>query len=77
MALRCGSDVAEQITKKSVKVEIPRRSRMTMFSAFLLDASSPQVVANFSEVISNLLIKAAAFDNFVHTFRYEITNGTL
>lgn len=48
-----------------------------MFSAFLFDASSPQVVASFSEVISTLLIKAPAFYDFVHAFWYEITNGTI
>ena len=47
-----------------------------MSSAFLFDARSPQVIANFSEVISSLLIKAAALNNFVHAVRYEIANGT-
>jgi len=44
--------VAEQITKKSVNVEIPRRSRTTMSSAFLFEASSAQVFAKFCAVIS-------------------------
>ena len=52
MALSCGSDVAEQITKKSVNVEIERRSRMTISSAFLFEASSAHVLAKFSAVIS-------------------------
>ena len=51
-ALSCGSDVAEQITKKSVNVEIARKSRTTMSSAFLFEASSAQVFARFSGVIS-------------------------
>jgi hypothetical protein len=34
MAFRCGSDVPEQMTKKSVKPEMPRRSMATIFSAF-------------------------------------------
>ena len=42
----------EQITKKSVNVEMPRKSSTTMFSAFLFEASSAQVVAKFSGVIS-------------------------
>ena len=52
IALSCGSDAAEQITKKSVNVEIVRRSRTTMSSAFLFEASSAQVLARFSGVIS-------------------------
>jgi hypothetical protein len=52
IAFSCGSDVAEQITKKSVNVEIVRRSRTTMSSAFLFAASSAQVLAKFSGVIS-------------------------
>ena len=52
MAFNCGSDVAEQITKKSVNVEIARKSRTTMSSAFLFEASSAQVFARFSGVIS-------------------------
>src|SRR3954466_10092713 len=75
IAFRCGSEVAEQITKKSVNVEISRRSRITISSAFLFDANSPQVIANFSGVISILLIEASAVDDFVHGLRYEITNG--
>ena len=51
-ALSCGSDVAEQITKKSVKLEMPARSRMTISSAFLFEASSAQVVANCFAVMS-------------------------
>jgi hypothetical protein len=51
IAFNCGSDVAEQITKKSVNVEIARKSRTTMSSAFLFEASSAQVLANFSWVI--------------------------
>ena len=52
IAFSCGSDVAEQITKKSVNVEIVRRSRTTMSSAFLFEASSAQVLARLSGVIS-------------------------
>src|SRR6267378_8272590 len=52
IAFRCGSDVPEQITKKSVKLEIPRRSRTMMSSAFLLEASSAQTRASGSESIS-------------------------
>jgi hypothetical protein len=44
--------VPEQITKKSVNVEMPRKSSTTMSSAFLFEASSAQVVAKFSGVIS-------------------------
>jgi len=50
--LSWGSDVPEQITKKSVKLEIPRKSNTTMSSAFLLEASSAQVFARFSGVIA-------------------------
>ena len=52
MALSCGSELAEQMTKKSVKLEMPARSRTTMFSAFLFEASSAQVVANCFAVMS-------------------------
>ena len=52
IALSCGSDAAEQITKKSVKVEIDRKSKTTISSAFLFEASSAQVLARFSAVIS-------------------------
>src|ERR1700730_19290545 len=51
IAFSCGSDVAEQMTKKSVKVERLRRSRTTMSSAFLFEASSAQALARFSAVI--------------------------
>jgi hypothetical protein len=44
--------VPEQITKKSVNVEMPRKSSTTMSSAFLFEASSAQVFARFSGVIS-------------------------
>jgi hypothetical protein len=44
--------VAEQITKKSVNVEIVRKSSTTISSAFLFEASSAQVLAKFSAVIS-------------------------
>ena len=36
IAFNCGSEAAEQITKKSVKVEISRRSRTTIFFRFLV-----------------------------------------
>jgi hypothetical protein len=52
IAFSCGSDVAEQSTKKSVNVEIARKSRTTISSAFLFEASSAQVLAKFSGVIS-------------------------
>ncbi len=52
MAFNCGSEVAEQITKKSVNVEIARRSRTAISSAFLLEASSAQLFAKSSGVIS-------------------------
>ncbi len=45
-------DVAEQITKKSVKLEMPARSSTTISSAFLFEASSAQVVANCFAVMS-------------------------
>jgi hypothetical protein len=51
IAFNCGSDVAEQITKKSVNVEIARKSMTKMSSAFLFEASSAQVLAKFSGVI--------------------------
>src|SRR5215467_12563581 len=52
IAFSCGSDVPEQITKKSVNVEMSRKSSTTMSSAFLFEASSAQVFARFSGVIS-------------------------
>ena len=42
----------EQITKKSVKLEMLRKSNTTMSSAFLFEASSAQVFARFSGVIA-------------------------
>ena len=48
---------------------------MMMSSAFLLDASSAQIFANFSEVISILLVKTLGTDDFFYSLRYEITNG--
>ncbi len=51
IAFKCGSEVPEQITKKSVKVEIPRKSRTMISSAFLFEASSPQSLASISESI--------------------------
>lgn len=42
----------EQITKKSVKLEMLRKSRMTISSAFLFEASSAQVFARSSGVIA-------------------------
>ena len=53
MAFNYGSDVAEQITKKSVNVEIARKSKTTISSAFLLEASSAQVLARSSGFISD------------------------
>jgi hypothetical protein len=52
IAFKCGSDVAEQMTKKSVNVDSPRRSRMRISSAFLFEASSAQAFAKFSAIIS-------------------------
>ena len=52
IALSCGSEVPEQITKKSVKLEMPAKSRTTMSSAFLFEASSAQIVANCFAVMS-------------------------
>jgi len=52
MAFNCGSEAAEQITKKSVNVEIARRSKTTISSAFLFEASSAQVLARSSGIIS-------------------------
>ena len=46
---------AEQITKKSVKVEISRRSSTTISSAFLSEARVAAVFANSSGVIGSLL----------------------
>jgi hypothetical protein len=51
MAFNCGSDVPEQITKKSVKLEMPWRSRTTISSAFLSAARWAQALAKFSAVI--------------------------
>jgi hypothetical protein len=51
IAFRCGSEVPEQITKKSVKLEIPCRSRTTISSAFLSAARLAQALAKFSAVI--------------------------
>ena len=48
-----------------------------MSSAFLFDARSAQVVANFSEVISILLIKAAATNDFLHCVWNEIPDRTV
>src|SRR5205809_5822267 len=48
--LRLGAAGADH--KRSVNVEMSRKSSTTMFSAFLFEASSAQVVAKLSGVIS-------------------------
>src|SRR5947209_13320289 len=53
---------------------MPRRSSTMMFSAFLFEANSAQVLAKFSDVIGLLLIEFLATDNFFHSRRYEIAN---
>ena len=59
---RCGSEVPEQITKKSVKDEIPRRSRTTMSSAFLSSANLTQRRANSSAPIHLSSVKFSLLD---------------
>ena len=66
--------MAEQITKKSVNVEIERKSKTTMCSAFLFEASSAQVLANCSAVISLAPVKFLAANDFFDRSRYEIAN---
>ena len=53
----CGSEVPEQRTKKSVKVEIPRRSSATISSAFLSEASLAQLFASSSGSMGQFLCK--------------------
>jgi hypothetical protein len=48
MAFKCGSEVPEQITKKSVNDEIVRKSRTRTSSAFFSSASFTQRRANSS-----------------------------
>src|SRR6266571_182750 len=74
IALRCGSEVPEQMTKKFVKLEIPRRSRITISSAFLFEASSAQAFARSSGMIGGLLVKLFAMNNFLDCCRHEIAN---
>src|ERR1051326_2533792 len=51
MALRWGSLVAEQMTKKSDIVDNPRKSRMLIWVAFLLSATLRHVFAMVSAVM--------------------------
>src|SRR5580704_14638360 len=62
IAFKCGSEVPEQITKKSVKDEIPRRSRTTMSSAFLSSASLTHTRANSSAPINLSSVKFFLLD---------------
>src|ERR1700720_4411440 len=70
--LRCGSEVPEQITKKSVKDEMPRRSRTTMSSAFLSSANRTQRRANSSAPIRLSLVKLSFLDITQDVVRNQI-----
>src|ERR1035438_9507177 len=61
MALRGGSEVPVQMTKKSATLETPRTSRMIASSAFLPRAISRQSLANFSEASRLLPFTDKAF----------------
>src|ERR1700684_4451944 len=69
---RCGSEVPEQMTKKSVKDEIPRRSRTTMSSAFLSSANLTQRRANSSAPIHLSLVKLSFLDITQDVVRNQI-----
>src|ERR1700735_2175588 len=62
MPFKWGSEVPEQITKKSVKDEIPRRSRTTISSAFLSSANLTQRRANSSAPIHLSSVKFILLD---------------
>ena len=56
IAFRCGSDPPLQITKKSVIVEIPVRSKITISSACLASAKPATASASsFPSIISSVL----------------------
>src|SRR5580704_17755766 len=72
IAFKCGSEVPEQMTKKSVKDEIPRRSRTTISSAFLSSASLTQRRANSSTPIHLSPVKFSLLDILQDSLRNQI-----
>src|SRR5580704_10625474 len=72
IAFKCGSEVPEQMTKKSVKDEIPRRSRTTISSAFLSSASLTQRRANSSAPIHLSPVKFSLLDILQDSLRNQI-----
>src|SRR6202043_226972 len=72
MPFKWGSEVPEQMTKKSVKDEIPRRSRTTMSSAFLSSANLTQRRANSSAPIHRSPVKFSLLDIMQDVLRNQI-----
>jgi hypothetical protein len=72
MAFRCGSELPEQITKKSVNDEIVRKSRTTMSSAFFSSANLTQSRANSSARIRLSPVKFSLLDIMQDAFWNQI-----
>src|SRR5258708_7959072 len=75
IAFNCGSEVPEQMMKKSVKVEIVRRSMATMSSAFLSATMEAQRRARASDLMAWVLVEVVLFDEGAHRFGNEIADG--
>src|SRR5271155_4104317 len=72
MALRCGSELPEQMTKKSVNDEIVRKSRTTISSAFFSSANFTQSRANSSAPIRLSPVKFSLLDIMQDPFWNQI-----
>lgn len=75
MALSWGSEAPEQMTKKSVNDERPRRSMAMMSSAFLSAAMVAHRRARDSELMADSLVEAVLSDDRAHRFRYQIADA--
>ncbi len=73
MALSWGSELPEQITKKSVKLEMPCMSSITGFSAFLSAAASAQARASVS--LSIIAVESKLGDHVAGRVRHHIPHG--
>src|SRR5688572_30105402 len=74
MALRCGSEFPEQITKKSVKLEMPRRSIAKMSSAFFSAAIVAMIWASCSDLMGSLLVKFGSLNNRANGVWHEVSD---
>src|SRR5262245_54996864 len=75
MALSWGSEEPEQMTKKSVNDERPRRSMAMSSSAFLSAAMLAHRRARDSELMADSLVEAVLLDDRAHRFRNQIADA--